>query len=89
MAGEPPVRGLPLSENRQTIRKRAVTFTVMTTLLLVGSWVADAATWSGASRMKAAAENYTPIDNAQVNGCAVGYRWNCNASGSCRCQASR
>jgi hypothetical protein len=65
------------------------TFAAMTAILLAGLWVAHAATSSGASRMKAATGSYTPIVNIQVNGCAVGYRWNCNASGSCKCQASR
>jgi len=58
-------------------------------ILFALAWNADAATWSGASRIKAAAENYTPIQKVHCvkpgNKCPPGTYWGC-WNGVCKCR---
>jgi hypothetical protein len=67
------------------MRKLLIVMAAISTVLFV--WKADAATWSGPSRMKAAAENYTPIENAQTKDCPTGFFLRCGSSGMCKCVA--
>jgi hypothetical protein len=56
-------------------------------LLFASLGTVEAAVWSGASNMKAAAENYPPVEQVQTKSCPTGFRLICGASGRCRCVA--
>jgi hypothetical protein len=53
---------------------------------------ADAAAWTGSSRMKAVAKNFTPVEKIQSTGPGnrylPGFAWGCRG-GSCSCKQVR
>jgi hypothetical protein len=53
---------------------------------------ADAAAWTGSSRMKAVAENFTSVEKIQSpqpgNRCLSGFAWQCRG-GYCSCKQVR
>ena len=73
------------------MRKLMVMLSVAAAILFAESfaWKAEAATWLEKSRLKAAAENYTPIEKAACGGwgrnCPPGRTWRCGPMGRCWC----
>ncbi len=73
------------------MRKLMVMLAVAAAIQFAGALVssADAATWSNASRLKAAAENFSPIQKVYCvkpgNKCTPGYYWGC-WNGVCKCR---
>lgn len=53
---------------------------------------ADAAAWTGSSKMNAVAENFTPVEKIQSpqpgNRCLPGFAWQCRG-GYCSCKQVR
>ncbi len=76
------------------MRKLFVTFAIAAAILFAGSlaWKADAVTWTGSSRMKAAEQNYTPFDNVACRGfgrfCGPGFTRVCGPY-RCWCRPCR
>jgi hypothetical protein len=75
------------------MRKLVITISTIAAVLLAGSlaWKADAAIWLEKAHMRAAADNYTPIQKAACYGwgphCGPGFRWVCGYYGRrCWCQ---
>jgi hypothetical protein len=74
------------------MRNLAITISAIAAIFVAGSfaWKADAATWMEKARTRAAAENYTPIQNAACGGrwgpyCPPGSYRRCGPNGYCWC----
>ena len=73
------------------MRKLVVTLAMTAAILFTGmlTWKAEAATWLEKSKLRAAAENYTPIEKAACYGwgrnCPPGRVWRCGPMGRCWC----
>jgi hypothetical protein len=76
------------------MRKLMVTLTMTAAILFAGAfaWKAEAATWLEKAGLRAAAENYTPIEKAACWGwgphCGPGWHWVCGPYGQ-RCWCAR
>jgi hypothetical protein len=78
-------------ENENTMRTLVITLSMTAAVLFGGllTWNADAQTWRRAVGLKAASQNYTPIEKAACYGwgrnCPPGRTWVCRY-GNCWCR---